>query len=67
MSRFMRQPKRYRGTDGVMRTLAETAAFMGITVDELRLRWFGTKMPNHVRNDGKYHRCVQRRILSERK
>jgi hypothetical protein len=67
MSRFLRQPKRYRGTDGVMRTLAETAAHMGITVDELRLRWFGTPPPSHVRNDGKYWRHVKRRALIERR
>jgi len=66
MSRFMRTPQLYRGTDGVMRTLSKTAAHLGITVDELRLRWFGSGVkPNHVRNDSKYYAHVKRRAMVE--
>jgi hypothetical protein len=65
MDRFMRQPKLYRGTDGVMRTLSQTAAHLGITVDELRLRWFGPAMPSHIRNDAKYWSAVKRRAMIE--
>lgn len=61
----MRTPKLYRGTDGVMRSLAQTAEHMGITVEALRLKWFGPQMPSHIRNDGKYWRHVKRRAIVE--
>jgi hypothetical protein len=62
---MMRKVALYRGTDGKMRTLSQTAEFMGITAETLRLKWFGTAGPAHVRNDGEYWRCVKRRALSE--
>ena len=61
----MRKPALYRGTDGKMRTLSQTAEFMGITVEELRVKWFGARAPNHVWNDGDYYRAVKRRAFVE--
>ena len=60
MSRFMRKPAMYRGTDGVMRTLSQTAEHMCITVEELRLRWFGVAPHSHIANDADYYKMVRR-------
>ncbi len=63
---MMRRMKLYRGTDGVMRTMAQTAAHLGITVDELRIRWYGNRIaPPHVRNDANYYASVKRRAIVE--
>jgi hypothetical protein len=62
---FMRPVALYRGTDGKMRTLSQTAAFMGITVEALRIKRFGARAPDHVHNDGDYYRAVKRRALIE--
>lgn len=52
----------YRGEDGVMRTLAQTAAHLGITVEELRLRWFGVAPHNPIADDRAYFNVVRRRL-----
>lgn len=66
MTRSFNKPALYRGTDGVMRTLAQTAEHMGITVEELRAKWFGTTV-QHVRDDRKYYIAVRRRMADERR
>jgi hypothetical protein len=60
MSTFHNGPKRYRGADGVMRTLAQTARHLGITEQELRLRWFGAPEPTKVYDDAKYYKKLRR-------
>ena len=59
----MRKPALYRGADGVMRTLAQSAAHLGVSTEELRMRWFGDGVAaNHIRDDRKYYDQVRRNV-----
>lgn len=62
---MIRGPRLYRGVDGVMRTFADTAKHLGITQEELRIRWYGAKEPIHIRNDGAYYRTVRRNAFGQ--
>lgn len=58
---MMHGPKLYRGTDGVMRTLTETAAHLGITIAELKACWFGTAITTQpIEHERAYYDAVRR-------